>query len=140
MQKGLLGWRFVPGEDESQPVFDKSLQELLDYLRNLVRTAPQHFGYKRTRWTLRMIRDTCWSWLRIGSDAGVWRILHKWRIRRRRGQPHVQSPDPHYDEKRLRVQKLYSDCRSDDTMHVLYMDEASYERQPTPGPCLAPDG
>lgn len=78
-----------------------------------------------------MIRDTCWSWLRIRSEAGVWRILHKGRIRRRRGQPHVHSPDPRYDEKRLRVQQLDNDCNLDDEKHVLYLDEVSYERQPT---------
>jgi len=70
-------------------------QELETYLRQ----SPRHFGLSQTRWTLRALARTVPS-LKGLTDSGVYRALVRLGLRYKRGQPHVHSPDPQYEEKR----------------------------------------
>lgn len=87
----------------------------------------------QTRWTLRALRDGVpmfWDY----SLSGVWRILARHKLRRRRGRDHLRSPDPAYRAKLARVDR----CRAEAAAHpadavLLYQDEVAYYRQPSLG-------
>jgi hypothetical protein len=102
-----------------------------EYLETLIHRAPERFGYQRTRWTLQMVLESCWEWLGVTTLAGVRSILRRMRIRLKGGQNHLRSPDPRYDEKRLRIVRTFNACSREPRSHMFYLDEVSYERQPT---------
>jgi transposase len=70
-------------------------EEIGRYLRQ----SPRTFGLSQTRWTLRALAQTVPS-LRGFTDAGVYYALVRAGFRYKRGQPHLHSPDPEYEEKR----------------------------------------
>lgn len=70
-------------------------EELESYLRQ----SPRLFGLSQTRWTLRALARTVPS-LKGLTDSGVYRALVRLGLGYKRGQPHVHSPDPQYEEKR----------------------------------------
>ena len=70
-------------------------EELESYLRQ----SPRRFGLSQSRWTLRALARTVPS-LKGLTDSGVYRALVRLGFRYKRGQPHLHSPDPEYEEKR----------------------------------------
>ena len=70
-------------------------EEIERYLRQ----SPLAFGLRQTRWTLRALAQTVPS-LKGFTDAGVYYALVRAGFRYKRGQPHLHSPDPEYEEKR----------------------------------------
>lgn len=70
-------------------------EELKQYLRQ----SPRRFGLAQNRWTLRALARTVPS-LKGFTDAGVYYALRRAGGRYKRGQPHLHSPDPAYEEKR----------------------------------------
>ena len=70
-------------------------EELERYLRQ----SPRVYGLPQTRWTLRALAQTVPS-LKGFTDAGVYYALVRAGFRYKRGQPHLYSPDPEYEEKR----------------------------------------
>ena len=71
----------------------------LKELERYVRQSPRAFGLPQTRWTLRALAQTVPS-LKGFTDAGVYYALVRAQFRYKRGQPHLHSPDPEYEEKR----------------------------------------
>jgi len=71
----------------------------LEELERYVRQSPRVFGVPQTRWTLRALAQTVPS-LKGFTDAGVYYALVRAKFRYKRGQPHLHSPDPEYEEKR----------------------------------------
>lgn len=68
-------------------------------VEQVVRQSPRAFGLAQTRWTLRALAQVVPS-LHGFSEMGVWKVLHRLGFRYKRGQPHLTSPDPEYEEKR----------------------------------------
>src|SRR4030043_318856 len=68
-------------------------------VEQVLRQSPRSFGLAQTRWTLRALSQVVPS-LRGFSEMGVWKVLHRMDLRYKRGQPHLHSPDPEYEEKR----------------------------------------
>jgi transposase len=71
----------------------------LEELQRYVRQSPRVYGLPQTRWTLRALAQTVPS-LKGFTDAGVYYALVRAGYRYKRGQPHLHSPDPEYEEKR----------------------------------------
>lgn len=70
-------------------------------IERYVRQSPRNFGVARTRWTLQSLAAVVPS-LRGFSRSGVQKALERAGYRYKRGQPHVHSPDPQYEEKKGR--------------------------------------
>jgi transposase len=68
-------------------------------VEHVLRQSPRVFGLTQTRWTLRALAQVVPS-LQGFSEMGVWKVLNRSGYRYKRGQPHLSSPDPQYEEKR----------------------------------------
>src|SRR4030042_2934659 len=68
-------------------------------LERFLRQSPRVYGLPQTRWTLRALAQTVPT-LEGFTDAGVYYALVRAGFRYKRGQPHLPSPDPEYEEKR----------------------------------------
>jgi hypothetical protein len=94
----------------------------------------------QTRWTLRALRDglPCfWAY----SLSGVWRILARHRLRRRRARDHLRSPDPAYQEKLARLLAVRAlVAAAPERTALVYLDQFTYYRQPSRGYAYAPTG
>lgn len=90
--QGPAGFAVAPGRGRPTKVVP---QEVENYLRQ----SPRHFGVAQTRWTLRALARVVPS-LKGMTDAGVYYALERLGFRYKRGQPHLHSPDPQYEEKR----------------------------------------
>lgn len=104
-------------------------------LLQVIRRDPWQLGFRRTRWTLAMIRDQC-SWLKLRSDAGLCRLLHRLGISYKRGRTYVHSPDPDYEAKCDYIEARACETTEAHRMGseriiLLYQDECSYTQQPT---------
>lgn len=84
-----------------------------------------------------MLLETCRGWLQLHTLAGLWKTLKRLRIRLKRGQQHVHSPDPLYAQKWERIQACYREVAQgvagdpeSATNCLLFLDEVSYARQP----------
>jgi DDE superfamily endonuclease len=114
----------------------KQVQEL----RHLLEQAPQQVGVEKSRWQLSLIGRSC-SWLKDYSPSGIWRILRALSIHYKRGQQHMHSPDPTYEEKKARAQKCVQAARQHpESVITLYLDEFSYYRWATVAPVYVPAG
>ena len=89
---GLDGLAIRPGRGR-KPKADAT--EVERYLRQ----SPRTFGLTQTRWTLSALAQTVPS-LKGFSEMGVWKVLNRMGYRYKRGQPHLHSPDPEYEEKK----------------------------------------
>jgi hypothetical protein len=87
----------------------------------------------QTRWTLRALRDAVpcyWAY----SLSGVWRILARHQLRRRRARDHLRSPDPAYQEKLAHLLAVRGVVEAAPEQAVLlYLDQVTYYRQPSHG-------
>ena len=90
--EGAAGFAVAQGRGKP-PQVDR--EELESYLRQ----SPRLFGLSQTRWTLRALAGTVPS-LKGLTDSGVYRALVRLGLGYKRGQPHLHSPDPQYEEKR----------------------------------------
>ncbi len=90
--EGVGGLAIRPGRGRPAKV---SRSQVENYLRQ----SPRAFGLNQTRWTLRALARVAPSLVGF-SDMGVWKALNRMGFRYKRGQPHLHSPDPEYQEKR----------------------------------------
>jgi transposase len=98
-EEGPAGLAIRPGRGRP-PRAD--LGEVERYLRQ----SPRTFGLPQTRWTLRALATVVPS-LQGFSEMGVWKVLQRMGFRYKRGQPHLTSPDPAYEEKRAAWSKRF---------------------------------
>lgn len=68
-------------------------------IESYVRQSPRRFGVEQSRWTLRSLAEKVPS-LKGFTESGVYRVLARMGFHYKRGQPHLHSPDPLYEEKR----------------------------------------
>jgi transposase len=81
------------------------------------------------------------TWLAALSTGGVQRVLGRLKVRYRRGQAHLHSPDPAYDRKMEAVHAARAEAAaSDGRVAFVYQDEFTYYRRPGVAPALAPVG
>lgn len=119
------------GESPPFPPEHDSAEEAKEELLSVVRRDPWPL-VEQTRWTLEAIREQCASWLRLETDAGLWRLLDRLGITYKRGRHYTYSPDPDYQEKRDYIQKTLDQVRDEPERQVLlYQDECGYYRKPS---------
>lgn len=113
-------------------------------VRQMLMASPEHYGYARTRWTLAMLsrelrkQFASWSLHECHYSIGAtWQLLKRLRIRHRRSQPHMRSPDPEYVAKEARCQDLLTRAK-EQKIRLFYLDEATYHRIPTPAKAWQP--
>lgn len=91
-EAGIAGLRVQRGRGRKATA---KTEEIERYLRQ----SPRRFGVARTRWTLAALAAVVPS-LQGFSTFGVQKALARCGYRYKRGQPHIHSPDPQYDEKK----------------------------------------
>ena len=75
------------------------------------------------------------------SRSGIWRVLTKYGLRRKRGRDHLHSPDPLYQEKISYLATVKARVAAAAGAAVLlYADEVTYYRQPSIGYSYAEAG
>lgn len=106
----------------------------------MIRRAPEHFGYQRSRWTLALLRQAC-DWLQLATSTGMSQLLRRLGISYKRARDYVHSPDPHYDQKLslLELARLRAYYQPEHYV-FLYLDELSYYRQPSLASAYAATG
>lgn len=121
---------FPPRDIEQDTLKDTQRDETL----NVIHHSPDHYGHARSRWTLALLQQSAPPLKSLKTLSGVWRRLHKWNIRWKRGRSHVTSPDPQYDAKLKAIDQVkQSLLQEPERLTVLYADEVSCYRQPVVG-------
>ena len=106
----------------------------------MLHRAPRLYGWPRSRWWLAGLRQTV-AWLQPLSLVGVHRLLHRLRIRYKRGRHYVHSPDPDYDAKLANVQHVHDLVAQEPQRFVaVYHDEFTYYRRASVGYSYARSG
>jgi transposase len=90
--EGVVGLAIRPGRGRPARAQEAEVEQV-------IRQSPRSFGLAQTRWTLRALAEVVPS-LRGFSEMGVWKVLQRMGMHYKRGQPHLSSPDPQYEEKR----------------------------------------
>ena len=131
--EGVAGFLVKKGRGR-KPAFSPEYEEEIEAKQAIlmvVRRAPQQFGYKRSRWTLKMIKESC-PWLSLESASGLSQLLKRLEISYKRGRDYVHSPDPNYMDKLSMIELMRFRAYYEPKRYVfLYLDELSYYRQPT---------
>lgn len=92
---------------------------------------PEAYGLAPTRWTLKLILKVC-NWLKLKSLPGMYQLLKRLKIHRKRGRGHLHSPDNAYVEKLRHIWGLIRIVRPDVADSVLlFADEMGFRRQPS---------
>lgn len=92
---------------------------------------PEQFGIQQTRWTLTAIAQAC-DWLRVKTLPGLYQLLKRLHIHRKRGRDHVHSPDPNYVGKLRDVWVwLRAVPVNPEKQVLLFSDEFTFYRQPS---------
>jgi DDE superfamily endonuclease len=87
-----------------------------------------------SRWTLRTIRVSLPA-LAGYSLSGVWRLLHRCRVRLRSARLQLYSPDPEYLPKVARLERcLREAARWPEEVVLVFIDELGYYRWPEAAP------
>ena len=97
----------------------------------MIHQRPEHFGLTQTRWTLAAILQAC-VWLRLKTLAGMYQVLKRLNMHRKRGREHLHSPDPDYVGKLRDVHLWLRAVRLNPEKQVLlFGDEFTFYRQPS---------
>ena len=119
------------GESPLFPPQYPKVEEAKQAILLILRRCPSQFDYKRSRWTLSMLMETC-DWLHVTTEGGMSQILKRLRISYKRGRDYVHSPDPHYQEKRALIQQIRAKSLAAPKRFVfIYQDELASYLQPT---------
>jgi hypothetical protein len=99
----------------------------------LVRRDPHQLDIPRSRWTLHHVREQLPEW-RVHTDGGMHQLLDRLAIHYKRGRSYIHSPDPLYEEKRARRERVQARVREQYPHEVLLLlDECGIKRQPSIG-------
>ena len=102
-----------------------------------MRSSPRAHGMEQTRWRLEDLLDVC-PWLELTHTGSLHRLLERLGIAYKRARDHLHSPDPQYLEKLRYVFDLLRGAReSGGKLVVVFLDELTYYRQPSPAEAYA---
>ena len=109
-------------------------------VEQILRSSPRRHGCERTRWRLADLGQVI-PWLVGKSVAGIGRLLRRLGFSRKAAQKFVHSPDPLYSCKWRAILQAYAQMVAEpQQVVVLFMDEFSYYRQPSPAPAYHRQG
>lgn len=130
----LTGWSIAPGDTGVFPPAQ------IETVVEVIRQEPSTYGLARSRWRLTDLREVIPA-LTGYSLSGVSKLLHRHRVRLKRGRLRLHSPDLAYTVKTARIQRARELARTYPTrVTLLYGDEVSFYRQPTLADCWFPVG
>ena len=99
---------------------------------HLVRSSPRTYGIGQTRWRLEDLMGVC-PWLKLTHAGSLHRLLDRLGISRKRSRDHLHSPDEQYlDKLRYVFDLLQRAGESGGRLVVVFLDELTYYRHPTP--------
>lgn len=99
--------------------------------------GPREYGIERTRWTLASLLQAL-TGLSVHSEAGLWQVFQRLDIRYRQGWSFLVSPDPLTEVKLAYLEAARARAQADpERVRLLYLDELTFYRLPTPAPCWA---
>jgi hypothetical protein len=106
-------------------------QQAAEAILETVHQSPRATGVERSRWTLAALMSAI-LWLKGMSVSGLSRLLRGFRIRYRRGQEYLHSPDPEYRTKMDAVMAARIEAVDRPAAVVfLYQDELTTDRRPS---------
>ena len=121
----------VAGESPLFPPDYESATAAQDAIEHVVHQTPRNFNLERTRWTLKLLRNTL-PGLNLASDSALHRLLKRLNIRYKRGRDYTHSPDVDYVAKCDQIASYQARARRNPVAFPLYfLDELTYYRQPT---------
>jgi hypothetical protein len=113
---------------------------VVEQVREVLAKAPRLAGLQRSRWWLAGLRQAVAS-LSSYSLAGIWKFLRRWRLHYKRGRAYLHSPDLDYNTKLAYIAAAHQQARQrPDQVKVLYLDEFTYYRRPSPARAYAERG
>lgn len=114
-----------------EAVFDPAT---IERVREVIRQVPAELdGFPSTRWTLHRLLLAL-DWLPPRTVSGLWRLLHRHRIRLRSGRPRLFSPDPEYAVREAALLAALREVAADpDHQVALFLDQMAYHHWPEPG-------
>ena len=98
LAEGIEGFAVKAGRGRTSVV---TREELESYIHQ----SPRKFGINRTRWSLTTLAQVV-PCLKGMSPPGVLYALERHGFSYKRGQPHLHSPDPDYEEKKGQWKQL----------------------------------
>jgi transposase len=109
-------------------------------LERCLSSSPRKHGLRRTRWRLADIGSVV-PWLVGKRVASISRLLRRLGFSRKQAQKFARSPDPLYDTKWRAILRAYAQLVAQpEQVVLLFMDEVSYYRQPSPAPAYHRQG
>jgi transposase len=88
----------IEGLHQLKRRFDPLTAEQKEQLLETIHQSPEAFDIPRSRWRLKDLKHAL-PFLGGYTLSGIWRLLKRHRIRLKRGQGYVTSPDPDYKKK-----------------------------------------
>lgn len=109
-------------------------------LLHVVGREPRLLGHNRSRWTLRMLLESC-DWLKLKTIGGLSQLLNRLGVVFKRARDYIHSPDPNYEAKVSYMMLCRMRAWYDPNRYVfVYLDEFTYTRQPTVDRAYAAQG
>ena len=109
-------------------------------LQEIVHDSPLLYGQLRTRWHLESVRQVV-PWRAHMSLPGICKLLKRLNVAYKRGQAHVHSPDPLYEQKLADITNARILAQSaPKEVAFLYEDEFTFFSRPLVGRCYQPTG
>jgi hypothetical protein len=105
-------------------------------MEQVLQTTPYDHGIEETRWRLGHFVGYLPG---AGCRSSVWRILQRLGFRYRQGWEHLMSPDPWATEKLAWIELIQQRAKAQpDQIVILWLDELTFYRLPTPAPTWCP--
>jgi hypothetical protein len=109
-------------------------------VQEILHHSPLLYDVLRSTWHLPSVRQVV-PWLAKLSLPGVCKLLKRLQVCYRRGQAHVHSPDPLYDQKMADMTNARILAHSAPKEVIfLYEDEFTFFSRPLVGRCYQPKG
>ena len=106
--------------------------EVVELVRELLRTKPQKLGYLRSRWSSELLAQVVAERLSVAVHSSTLRrLLPRLGLRWRRARPTLHLRDPRKAERLAAIEAALGDCSADTP--VFYVDEADVDLNPRIG-------
>jgi transposase len=133
LRRGVVALAVLPGRGR-KPAYARaglSRRDAAEAVLDRVHQPPRAAGLDRARWTLAALGAAV-GWLAGLTHGALSRLLARLRVRYRRGQEHVHSPDPQYEAKMAAVAAARAAAAArPGAVAFVYQDEFTAYRRPS---------
>jgi transposase len=139
---GVAGLRIRSGRGR-RPAFQPDLPDASaarELVLHVLHQPLESYALAGSRWTLAALLVVFRAW-RVQTRAGLWQLLRRLKIRRKRARPHVHSPDRAYGAKLRAIHLQLGPSLPDPTSVVfVFEDEFTLFRHPSLAPAYEQQG